>query len=335
MNQGPGVDFPQLQWRPAAASDVPAWAALIARTAAVEQPVWYEREADLQQHVKSRKNPVATNTVLGLDSGGTVRAYARISRNPGADKAHGLGCVDPAWQRRGVGSALLGWLEERTRQRFAEDPAGTAGPVLPRLRIGTEQQHGHQARLLESAGYTVVRYFSEMHRSLDQPLPATVLAGGLVLAGMGPELHEQVRLAHNDTFADHWGSEPRDEEAWSFTLTNPHARPDLSAVVLDAVTGQVAGYQVASHDPDIAVHRGFREGYTELLGVQREYRGRGIARALLADAMKRFTGAGMDVASLDVDTENPTGALALYTRMGYRAVNRSMAWDKVLQPALA
>jgi mycothiol synthase len=36
------------------------------------------------------------------------------------------------------------------------------------------------------------------------------------------------------------------------------------------------------------------------------------------------------VASLDVDSENPTGALALYTKMGYRAVNRSMAWDKVL-----
>jgi hypothetical protein len=35
-------------------------------------------------------------------------------------------------------------------------------------------------------------------------------------------------------------------------------------------------------------------------------------------------------ASLDVDSENPTGALALYTTMGYVAVNRSMAWDKEL-----
>ena len=92
----------------------------------------------------------------------------------------------------------------------------------------------------------------------------------------------------------------------------------------------MAGYQLSSHDPDIAVQRGFREGYTELLGVRREYRGRGIAQALLADAIRRFTGAAMDVASLDVDSKNPTGALALYTKMGYRAVNRSMAWDKDL-----
>lgn len=46
--------------------------------------------------------------------------------------------------------------------------------------------------------------------------------------------------------------------------------------------------------------------------------------------MHRFSAAGMDTASLDVDSENPTGALALYTKMGYVAVNRSLAWDKGL-----
>ena len=67
--------------------------------------------------------------------------------------------------------------------------------------------------------------------------------------------------------------------------------------------------------------RGYKEGYTDLLGVRREFRGRGMAQALLADAMRRFAAAGMDKASLDVDSENPTGALALYAKMGYVAVN--------------
>ena len=80
----------------------------------------------------------------------------------------------------------------------------------------------------------------------------------------------------------------------------------------------MAGYQLASHDPDGAVSRGYSEGYTDLLGVRREYRGRGIAQALLADAMRRFAAAGMDRASLDVDSENPTGALALYEQDGLR-----------------
>ncbi|MNI73700.1 Acetyltransferase (GNAT) family protein [compost metagenome] len=64
--------------------------------------------------------------------------------------------------------------------------------------------------------------------------------------------------------------------------------------------------------------------------MRRAYRGRGIAQALLADAMQRYASAGMDVASLDVDSANPTGALELYLGMGYTPVNRSMTWEKML-----
>jgi ribosomal protein S18 acetylase RimI-like enzyme len=325
-----------LEWRAAAEPDLDAWAALIARTAEVEKPVWFERVADLEQILQSKKNPPATHTLLVLDSQSVPRAYARLTKNREGDKAYGFGCVDPAWQRRGIGTALLDWLSERTVERFGED-SGAAGDrpdgqhPVPRLRVHMEQQHEHQQQLLRNAGFQVVRYFNEMHRRLGgEPLPEVRLADGLELVTMRPDLSEEIRLAHNAAFRDHWGSEPRDEESWGFTVNDPQARPDLSAVVLDRSSGLVAGYQLATHDPDSAVSRGYSEGYTDLLGVRPEYRGRGIAQALLADAMRRFVAAGMDRASLDVDSENPTGALALYEKMGYAAVNRSLAWDKEL-----
>lgn len=317
----------RLDWRAAGTADLDSWAALIARTAAVERPVWFERRADLEQVLESQKNPAAANTILGFDPQGVARAYGRITKNPDGEKAVGFGCVDPGWQGTGIGTGLLGWMEARTRQRFAEDAVQGAAP---RLRLYMEQQHTHQAALFDDAGFRIVRYYNEMHRPLKDGFPAVVLAAGLELVGFGPELHEPVRLAHNEAFRDHWGSEPRDEEAWGFVVNDPQARPDLSAVVVEGASGRVAGYQIASHDPDSAGTRGFKEGYTDLLGVRREFRGRGVAQALLADAMRRFAAAGMDKASLDVDSENPTGALALYAKMGYVAVNSSMAWDKEL-----
>jgi mycothiol synthase len=337
----PAVGFPELHWRSAGPADLDAWAALIARTAAVEEPVWFERRADLEQIMESKNNPVGPNTVLGLDSDGVPRAYARLTKNKDGAKAHGFCAVDPQWQRRGVGSALLSWLEARTRQRFAEDAGAvqdSAGPddgvesarPVPRLRLFTEQKQQHQRVLLEESGYQVVRYYNEMHRPLSAPLPEAPLDHGLELVPMEPGLSEALRLAHNQVFADHWGSEPRDEESWGFVVNDPLARPDLSAVVLESHTGEIAGYQLASYDPDNTVARGFSEGYTDLLGVRREFRGRGIAQALLADAMRRFAAAGLDKASLDVDSENPTGAMALYRKMGYAPVNTSLAWDKVL-----
>jgi mycothiol synthase len=197
---------------------------------------------------------------------------------------------------RGIGTGLLRWMEQRTRQRFAADAcSGSPAGAAPRLRLHTEEQHAHQAALLEDSGYRIVRYSSEMHRPLDIRPPR-----------------------------------PLDEEGWAFVVNDPRARPDLSAVVLEQATGTVAGYQLASHDADSAGTRGFREGYTDLLGVRRELRGRGIAQALLAEAVRRFAAAAMDRASLDAESENPTGALALYPKMGYTAVSRSMAWDKDL-----
>lgn len=331
MNGHPDADplaslDPRLTWRPADTGDLDAWAGLIARTAAVEQPVWFERRGDLEQIHESKKNPAAANTILGFDADGVARAYGRITKNPDGDKAIGYGCVDPQWQGTGVGTGLLGWMEARTRQRFAGDGAS----VPARLRFHLEQQHTHQAALFRDAGYRIVRYYNEMHRPLADGFPEPVLADGLEIVGFGPELHEPVRLAHNEAFRDHWGSEPRDEEGWGFVVNDPLARPDLSAVAVERATGRVAGYQLASYDEVSAASRGYKEGYTDLLGVRREFRGRGVAQALLADAMRRFAAAGMDKASLDVDSENPTGALALYRKMGYVAVNSSMAWDKEL-----
>ncbi|WP_426007083.1 GNAT family N-acetyltransferase [Paenarthrobacter sp. NyZ202] len=326
----PDTDATGLRWRAATAGDLRNWADLIARTAAVEHPVWYEKHGDLVHVLESGKNDPRTHTLLGLDEGGTARAYGRITKNPDGDKANAMGCVDPDWQHRGIGSAVLAWQEALTRLRFAADAAAGYVAAPPRLRIRTEEQHGHQSALFTARGYGIVRWFNEMHRPLSGPAPEARLDTGLELRTFEPAFHELARLAHNDAFRDHWGSEPRDEESWRFTLEEPTARPDLSAVVLDAATGEVAGYQLASFDPDAAADRGFKEGYTELLGVRRGYRGRGIAQALLADAFRRFSGAGMDVASLDVDSANPTGALKLYVGMGYQAVNRSMTWEKML-----
>ncbi|WP_347110765.1 GNAT family N-acetyltransferase [Paenarthrobacter sp. S56] len=321
-----------LLWRPAAMGDLENWAGLIAGTAAVERPAWYEKHGDLIHILQSTTNDPRTSTLLGFDAQGVARAYGRIEKKPDGEKATGMGCVDPQWQHRGIGSAVLAWQEEQTRERFARDAAAGHPSHQPRLRIRTEEQHQHQSALLERRGYRAIRWFNEMHRPLSEPVPQRPLARGLEFRPLEPSLYEAVRLAHNEAFRDHWGSELRDEESWRFTMEEPTARHDWSSVVVDSSSGEVAGYQLASYDPVAAADRGFKEGYTELLGVRRQYRGRGVGQSLLAEAMRRFADAGMDVASLDVDSANPTGALALYLGMGYAAVARSMTWEKILQP---
>lgn len=62
-----------------------------------------------------------------------------------------------------------------------------------------------------------------------------------------------------------------------------------------------------------------REGAIQNLGVQPEYRDRGIGRALLAAALKGFRAVGCTHAQLEVTVQN-TSAVRLYERMGFRRV---------------
>lgn len=297
---------------------------LALRIAKAEKTHWLPQASDLVEIFSSSKNPVAENSLVGFDADGVPRAYGHVSKSPAGAKAYAFGGVDPLWQRRGIGGAVLAWQEQLIVRRFAAD--GTLPPVA--RSYSDEGNVAHEA-LLTGAGYAVVRYFSEMIRPLAE-LPAVPSPVGIRIVDLTPDLTDAVRLAHNEAFADHWGSEPRDPQDWGFLMDHEDLRADWCSVALDEATGEVAGYQISLHDPNRFAMSGRLEGYTELLGVRRAWRGRGIAPALLADAMARYAAAGMDHAALDVDTENPSGAHGLYASLGYTPSHRTMAWDKSL-----
>lgn len=71
---------------------------------------------------------------------------------------------------------------------------------------------------------------------------------------------------------------------------------------------------------------GYPSGYTELLGVRRAWRGRGVAVALLTAAMRAYAADGMHYAELGVDTENPSGAHGLYASLGYEVFQGTSMW---------
>ena len=63
---------------------------------------------------------------------------------------------------------------------------------------------------------------------------------------------------------------------------------------------------------------GEKVGWLEHVSVRRPWRGRGVAKALIASSMQAHRERGMDFAALGVDGENPTGALQLYAGLGFR-----------------
>jgi ribosomal protein S18 acetylase RimI-like enzyme len=69
---------------------------------------------------------------------------------------------------------------------------------------------------------------------------------------------------------------------------------------------------------------GQRRGELAGVSVRRRWRGRGLARALVADSLRALRDAGMTRATLGVDAENPTGALGVYEANGFVVPRRGL-----------
>jgi mycothiol synthase len=76
---------------------------------------------------------------------------------------------------------------------------------------------------------------------------------------------------------------------------------------------------------------GRRRGWLDSVFVRRAWRRRGLGAALVARALVRLREAAMDAAMLGVDSDNPSGALALYERAGFEVHRRSAAYRKPME----
>ncbi len=312
-----------LTWRPLAVDDAAELIALVQLVEEADGQPFRTSTEELVEELSAEWRDLSLDTLVGLDGTGAMRAWAQVDTAPGDTsvvRAFVSGGVHPLWRGRGVGRALVAWLEGRARQVLA-----ASGKDVPaRIAAHLEDSAPASARVYRAAGFTPIRHYTEMRRSLRADLPEVPAVGGVRVVPWSPELDDAVRVAHNATFADHWGSEPRTPEQWRANRAMFAPAWSFVAVTDDA---EVVGYATSGryeHDWEVA---GYSSGYTELLGVRREWRGRGVAVALLATVMRAYAADGVEYAELGVDTANPSGAHGLYARLGYEVVHSSTMWS--------
>jgi mycothiol synthase len=251
---------------------------------------------------------------------GAVVGWGWIHHHPSGERlerAYLLGTVHPDFRRQGIGTLLFSWQLATARSMLAAYPHR-----LPRfLRTQVVDTQTDAVALYERHGLTPVRWFEDLLRPLDH-LPPLDPPEGVELVGWDPAWSEPARLVLNAAFADHWGSTPTSPEAWKEQLTEHNRRLDLSFLALAA--GKLVGVSLAGHFPDDEAVTGRRDGWIAKLGVVREWRGRGVASALIRRSLHAFAAAGFTHAALGVDADNPSGAHRLYRRLGFDTVLRSV-----------
>ncbi|MFT3862211.1 GNAT family N-acetyltransferase [Micropruina sp.] len=212
--------------------------------------------------------------------------------------------VDALWR------AGLHWVEVT-----ALAIADSLGVDRPRLDAWVCSDDALTRRHAEAAGYEQTRAFIEMQLELADyrgpaPDPQVTIRRADIDGPDSPDL----RLMHalvTASFRDHFDFIERPYDEW---VQNR----------LDDPLNDFTHWYIAAHDGvDVGAligHNGYIEvdnaGYIANLGVLREGRGKGVAKALLHTSFARYAADGRVAVKLEVDAESPTGATHLYESVG-------------------
>lgn len=309
-------------WRMATRDDIDAMHSVLLAADRVDHPTWTTPRQDVADSFELPHIDHQRDTVIGFTSEGTPVAVGSVFLHPSRDvrvQVELQGAVHPDVRRRGIGTQLVAWQHDQALRRLAEVDSPLPGVV----KAYAEGSNDDAAALFERRGLQVERWFSTMERDLTAPADERPAPDDITLVPYTADRALDVLEARNDAFRDHWGSLPSQREGWLKFVEGPFLRPDLSTLALDG--DRVVALCLASVNEDDWDALGASHAYIDLIGVVRSHRGRGLAPAVIARSLRAAADAGLERAVLDVDTESPTGANALYERLGFVATARERA----------
>ncbi|WP_053853028.1 GNAT family N-acetyltransferase [Streptomyces sp. NRRL B-24085] len=249
--------------------------------------------------------------------GARLVAYALVWDDSKGERIDADHYVLPDHQQ--AGELLLEAVETRALERARANGASKAV-----LHLHLNSAPTTDLALIRARGWSAVRRYHVLERPLraGEDLPPQPPAGVRVRSCADESDQKQVYALYQAAFAEHFDFQPRSYEQW---LADIHAdRLDWSLVWLVSTDDLGdAGFLISRDDREAM-------GWIRSLGVVREARGRGLGGLLLRQAFAAFAARGRETVGLGVDTENSTGAPALYARNGMSVHYAVDTWEIVL-----
>lgn len=256
------------------------------------------------------------NLQIAVDGTGKIAAYAAIYPVLVEDPNQPHTCwaaviVDPAAEKpTELFELLINWLEQKTA-------AVVASLKNQSIQVVFQVVPGETSLIafLESLSYQHTENVFRMQRDLSLPIPPSPDLTGLTIRFWQMETPAEVSAyvsARNRAFP---AARVTVEEIQYFQ-SSPNWQSGGGVVAAFAGEELASSLMTFSDDADPYL------GYTEYIFTLPEWRGRGLAQSIICIALRHLTLIGKTRASLEVRAEN-TGALTLYTRLGYQVVHES------------
>ena len=325
----PGVrDF---STRPATLDDASALNDLLAAAEALDRTGEHHSVEDVLEELENPMIVLEHDWLVAERGGRIVGQSWLLPREPADGKVRISleGVVHPQHRRTGIGSHLVALMVERAythaRERDLEAMVAASAPSTNTDAEGVFAELGLRPQRWQ------FEMVADLHEEGVGSDPPDVPTGYTLETWAGVD-QEEMRAAHNRAFVGHYAFSPWGVDMWRQWVSESRSyRPELSLVLRDE-EGAVAAYIRASEYDAVLAATGKRDVFVSSVGAAPEFRRRGLATLLLRHVLHRARQAGFDTSTLTVDAENPSGALAVYERVGFRTTMRRTDYGLASDP---
>ncbi len=228
-----------------------------------------------------------------------------------------LNCwVHPEHRRRGLATKLLGLAVHRAHELSVKA-----------LHVNVPESDAAAKSVLSKLGFDCVRRYLglklDMNKVNWQDIDQTALGYRHLKRGEEDKLTQ----IQNRSFAGTWGYNLNTVEEVIYRTSLSSCSPEDIVLTYDG--DKVTGYCWTSINSEGEPAIGERKGRIFMLGVDPDYRGRGVGRKALLAGLARLKSKNITAAELTVDSENKV-ACALYRSVGFEVRTSSLWYEKIV-----
>ena len=270
---------------------------------------------DLLESLSQSDLSFKDNLFIGERSG-EIAGYAEVKPELKIERAVLRWLVHPRHRRGELTVRLVDRAVGRTRELG-----------IMTLHANISQDSFTAKRFLTRMGFTFVRRFLELRLDLTEMVLPEISKIASRCRALQPSEEGRLTQLQNRSFAGTWGFNPNTVEEIIYRINLPNSSPDDIFLIFDS--GKPAGYCWTRIESLKKKAPGEGIGRIFMLGVDPDYRGRGLGRQLLLVGLSYLRSKSLRVAVLTVDSENKA-ARVLYQSVGFEFWKSSLWYEKRL-----
>jgi len=256
------------------------------------------------------------NDLFVAEHGGSIIGYAALFLEAAIKRAILECMIHPLHRKKGIATKLI-----RRAIRYAEEAESKV------VQVSLSEINLPARNLAQRLGFKFIRHFHELKLALNNIRLPGLEPSEYIIRSLEPDEADKLTHIQNHAFADSWGFNPNTLEEIAYRINLSSCSPEN--IMMAYLKNHPIGYCWTRIMIEEKPAAGSMKGEIHMLGVDPDYRKKGIGRKVLLAGLADLKNKGVTTVELTADGEDPV-ALGLYQSVGFEVCSRTEWYEKKL-----